>query len=128
MERGLQGRYETTSAVGEKILAFVTAPLPPYPPIDWTPELRNKFDSALLADGLLDSVSDLLPDTSLFHGTSITPYRGRLHQPQEAPPGYVPGKLRLWTAKAPPILGCWLFPARIGRNSIFRCRIARIFP
>lgn len=128
MERGLQGRYETTSAVGEKIQVFVPAPLPPHPPIDWTPELRNKFDSALLAVGRLDSVSDLLPDTSLFHGTSITPYPGRQHQPPEAPPGSVPCKLTPVTAIAPPISGCWLLQARIGRNSIFRCRIARIFP
>jgi Fic family protein len=52
--------------VGEKVQAFVPAPLPPRPPIDWTPELRNKFDQALLALGRLDSVSTLLPDTSLF--------------------------------------------------------------
>jgi Fic family protein len=52
--------------VGEKARAFVPAPLPPRPPIDWTPELRGKFDQALLALGRLDSVSTLLPDTSLF--------------------------------------------------------------
>jgi Fic family protein len=52
--------------VGEKAQAFVPAPLPPRPPIDWTPELRSKFDQALLALGRLDSVSTLLPDTSLF--------------------------------------------------------------
>ncbi|BCO07649.1 hypothetical protein GF1_00250 [Desulfolithobacter dissulfuricans] len=56
----------TISTVGEKAQAFVPAPLPPRPPIDWTPELRNKFDQALLALGRLDSVSTLLPDTSLF--------------------------------------------------------------
>jgi Fic family protein len=54
------------STVGEKAQAFVPAPLPPRPPIDWTPELRSKFDQALLALGRLDSVSTLLPDTSLF--------------------------------------------------------------
>ncbi len=54
------------STVGEKAKAFIPAPLPPSPPIDWTPELRNKFDQALLALGRLDSVSTLLPDTSLF--------------------------------------------------------------
>ncbi len=52
--------------MGEKAQAFVPAPLPPRPPIDWTPELRSKFDQALLALGRLDSVSTLLPDTSLF--------------------------------------------------------------
>ncbi len=66
MKRELQGRYVTISTVGEKVQAFVPAPLPPCPPIDWTPELRNKFDQALLALGRLDSVSTLLPDTSLF--------------------------------------------------------------
>ncbi len=46
--------------------AFVPAPLPPQPPIDWTPELRMKFDQALVALGRLDSVTQLLPDTSHF--------------------------------------------------------------
>jgi Fic family protein len=66
MKRKLQGRYVTISTVDEKAQAFVPAPLPPRPPIDWTPELRSKFDQALLALGRLDSVSTLLPDTSLF--------------------------------------------------------------
>ena len=66
MKRDLQGRYVTVSTVGEAVRAFVPAPLPPRPPIEWTPELRSKFDQALLALGRLDSVSTLLPDTSLF--------------------------------------------------------------
>jgi len=66
MKRELQGKYVTISTVGERAQAFVPAPLPPRPPIDWTPELRSKFDQALLALGRLDSVSSLLPDTSLF--------------------------------------------------------------
>lgn len=66
MKRKLQGHYVTISTVGEKAEAFVPAPLPPDPPIEWTPELRGKFDQALLALGRLDSVSALLPDTGLF--------------------------------------------------------------
>jgi cell filamentation protein, protein adenylyltransferase len=66
MKRELQGHYVTISTVGEKAQAFVPAPLPPLPPIAWTPELRGKFDQALLALGRLDSVALLLPDTSLF--------------------------------------------------------------
>ncbi|NMA46803.1 MAG: Fic family protein [Lentisphaerae bacterium] len=66
MKRGLQGRYITITTLGEKAQAFVPKPLPPHPPIAWTPELRSKFDQALLALGRLDSVSTLLPDTSLF--------------------------------------------------------------
>lgn len=66
MKRKLQGHYVTISTVGEKAQAFVPAPLPPSPPIEWTPALRTKFDQALLALGRLDSVSVLLPDTGLF--------------------------------------------------------------
>lgn len=66
MKREIQGHYVTTSTAGEKVRAFVPAPLPPCPPVVWTAELRGKFDQALLALGRLDSVSVLLPDTSLF--------------------------------------------------------------
>lgn len=66
MKRELQGKYVTISTAGEKVQAFLPAPLPPRPPIEWTSELRSKFDQALLALGRLDSVSTLLPDTSLF--------------------------------------------------------------
>ncbi|MDR4481784.1 MAG: Fic family protein [Nitrospirales bacterium] len=66
MKRDLQGHYVTMTTTGENVQAFVPTPLPPHPPIDWTPDLRNKFDQALLALGRLDSVSTLLPDTSIF--------------------------------------------------------------
>jgi len=66
MKRDLQGHYVTLTATGENVQAFVPDPLPPRPPIDWTPDLRSKFDQALLALGRLDSVSTLLPDTSIF--------------------------------------------------------------
>jgi Fic family protein len=66
MKRELQGHYVTVSTAGERAQAFVPLSLPPNPPIDWTPGLRSKFDRALLALGRLDSVSVLLPDTSLF--------------------------------------------------------------
>ncbi|MBW2108613.1 MAG: Fic family protein [Deltaproteobacteria bacterium] len=66
MKRELQGHYVTISTAGEEARAFVPAPLPPKPPIEWTPELRGKFDQALLALGRLDSISTFLPDISLF--------------------------------------------------------------
>ena len=66
MKRKLQGQYVTISTVGEKVRAFVPAPLPPSPSIEWAPDLRNKFDQALLALGRLDSISTFLPETSLF--------------------------------------------------------------
>lgn len=66
MKRTLQGHYVTVSTVGEQAEAFVPTPLPPQPPIDWSPALRGKFDEALLMLGRLDGVSTLLPDISLF--------------------------------------------------------------
>jgi Fic family protein len=66
MQRGPQGKYVTISTVGEAARAFVPAPLPPEPPIVWIPDLHGKFDEAMLALGRLDSVSTLLPDTSIF--------------------------------------------------------------
>ncbi len=66
MKRALQGKYVAISTVEERAQAFIPAPLPPHPPIEWTPDLRSKFDQALLSLGRLDSVSTLLPDTSLF--------------------------------------------------------------
>jgi len=62
MKRALQGHYEVISKTGEKAQAFVPANLPPSPIIEWTPELRNRFDNALLALGRLDSVSTLPPE------------------------------------------------------------------
>ena len=66
MKRELQGHYVTISTVGEETRAFVPTPLPPDPPIEWTPELRSKFDQALLALGRLDSILTFLPDISLL--------------------------------------------------------------
>ncbi len=66
MKRDPQGRYVTISTVGEQAQAFLPTPLPPVPPIEWTVGLREKYEQALLAIGRLDSVSTLLPETSLF--------------------------------------------------------------
>jgi Fic family protein len=67
MQRGHTGRYVTISSVGgERVQSFVPDPLPPSPPLDIAPALREKLDSALVALGRLDAVSTLLPDTQLF--------------------------------------------------------------
>lgn len=66
MQRSLQGRYITISTVGETAQAYIPLPLPPSPPIEWSPVLRDKLDQAMLALGRLDSVTILLPDISLF--------------------------------------------------------------
>ncbi len=65
MQRPPPGRTVTVSAAGERFGAFVPAPLPPKPPIDWTPALRRRFDDALVALGRLDAVSALLPNAAL---------------------------------------------------------------
>ena len=66
MKRQLQGHYLPISTVGEKAKAFVPDPLPPNPPIEWSPELLGAFDAALVALGRLDSASTMLPSTPLF--------------------------------------------------------------
>jgi Fic family protein len=71
MERSLQGKYVIISTVGETARAFVPAPLPPAPDIEWSPELRHHFEQAHLALGRLDSIASLLPDTGLFLYTYV---------------------------------------------------------
>jgi len=66
MRRPLPGKYVTVSTAGEPFRAFVPAPLPPKPGVDWTPALRRRFDDALLALGRLDAITSLLPNASLL--------------------------------------------------------------
>ncbi|MDR2891716.1 MAG: Fic family protein [Deltaproteobacteria bacterium] len=66
MKRQLQGYYLPISTAGETAKAFVPNPLPPEPPIEWSPELLAAFDSAQLALGRLDGAGAMLPSTSLF--------------------------------------------------------------
>ena len=61
------GEYQTISTVGgEACRAFIPSPLPPDPGLVFDSEMHELEDSALLSLGRLDSVSTLLPDTSLF--------------------------------------------------------------
>ncbi len=66
MKRKMQGSYRSVTTAGETVRAFIPAPLPPVPPIEWSEELRAKFDRALMALGRLDSASALVPDIGLF--------------------------------------------------------------
>ena len=66
MTRGKTGRYETTSAGGEEVRAFIPAPLPPDPAIAIDQGLQLLLEQAALSLGRLDSLSTLLPDTGLF--------------------------------------------------------------
>ncbi len=66
MQRGEIGRYEVTSIGGERVRAFVPAPLPPNPALVLDGPLQQVLESAVLALGRLDGVSTLLPDEALF--------------------------------------------------------------
>jgi Fic family protein len=66
MNRGSTGTFEPSVAAGEACRAFVPAPLPPAPALQIEPALQERLDEAHLALGRLDSISTLLPETSVF--------------------------------------------------------------
>ncbi|MCZ7616775.1 MAG: Fic family protein [Myxococcota bacterium] len=66
MQRPPPGTYVEVGTAGERFQAFVPAPLPPDPPIVWSPALRRRFDDALLALGRLDALSAHLPNAALL--------------------------------------------------------------
>ena len=67
MKRESTGRYEVASVGGERVEAFVPAPLPPVdPPLVFDGALHEALEQAFLALGRLDGVSTLLPDPALF--------------------------------------------------------------
>jgi Fic family protein len=66
MNRGPTGHFEETTTTGERVRAFVPAPLPPTPPLDLSGEGQARLDAAMLACGRLDGVSALLPEPDLF--------------------------------------------------------------
>ena len=66
MRRPTPGSYVEVATAGERFKAFVPAPLPPDPPIVWSPVLRRRFDDALVALGRLDALSVHLPNAALL--------------------------------------------------------------
>lgn len=66
MKRTHTGDYEITAVAGERVKAFIPAPLPPVPGIDISPELQQSHDQALIAVGELNSLTSFLPDYSLL--------------------------------------------------------------
>jgi Fic family protein len=66
MHRPSPGKYVEVAAAGERFKAFVPVPLPPEPPLAWSPGLRRRFDDALLALGRLDALTAHLPNASLL--------------------------------------------------------------
>lgn len=66
MKRGLGGRYDTTSTVGETVRAFVPHALPPEPPAELGGARALLLEKALVACGRLDGITALLPHPQLF--------------------------------------------------------------
>ena len=66
MRRRVTGRYEITGVGGERVRAFVPAPLPPRPALALGGPLQQALEQSHLALGRLDALSTLLPDTGLF--------------------------------------------------------------
>ena len=68
MQRGEVGRYESASAGGEQVRAFVPLPLPlpPNPALVLDGSLQQMLETATLALGRLDAISTLLPDDAIF--------------------------------------------------------------
>ncbi len=66
MKRKRRGQYVTISLARKKAQAFIPIALPPRPPVAWTPELRIRYDNALLALGRLDCIATFLSDNTLL--------------------------------------------------------------
>jgi len=59
------GTLVETSAGGERVRAYVPAPLPPVPPLDLG-QFMHVYERAMAAVGRLDGVTTILPSTPLF--------------------------------------------------------------
>jgi Fic family protein len=71
VKRASVGRYITAVAGGEKVRAFVPAPLVPLPALKITGKARAALDQALLALGRLDGAAATLPDVQLLLYTFV---------------------------------------------------------
>lgn len=66
MQRGTLGQWQTSIAGGETVRAFVPAPLPPEPPLQFDAPRQQRLEQALLALGRLDAIAALLPEPDIF--------------------------------------------------------------
>lgn len=66
MKRDATGSFRVTTTAGERVRAFVPAPLPPTPALEITGPRQLLLEKATLAVGRLDSISTFLPDPHLF--------------------------------------------------------------
>jgi hypothetical protein len=49
LKRGVTGTYEVSTLAGERVRAFIPAPLPPTPPLKFDSHLQQRLEAALLA-------------------------------------------------------------------------------
>lgn len=66
MKRGATGRFDVTQAGRERVEAFIPAPLPPSPPLQFAGSFRQALEPALVALGRLDGIAALIPDPALI--------------------------------------------------------------
>ena len=66
MHRGSTGSYEISTVGGEQVRAFIPAPLPPEPPLEFSRVRQRRLERATLALGRLDSITLLLPEPDIF--------------------------------------------------------------
>ncbi len=66
MRRGPTGTLVTVSTPGERVEAFVPAPLPPSPPLVIDGRRQRRLERAQIACGRLDALTTLLPQPDLF--------------------------------------------------------------
>ncbi len=71
MRRGLTGTFTPIVHEGHAGRAFIPHPLPPDPPLMWTPALRRQVELAIHALGGLDNITTLLPDPDIFLYTYV---------------------------------------------------------
>jgi Fic family protein len=69
--RSRAGRFVVQQTGAEGFAAFIPAPLPPNPPIEYTPAIHKALESASRALGRLDGITLLLPDPGLFLYTYV---------------------------------------------------------
>ena len=63
MDRPIPGRYQVTSAGGERVRTFIPASLPPRPPLDLAGRLLRSLEAASVALGRLEGATQLLEPT-----------------------------------------------------------------
>ncbi len=71
MRRGLTGEFVPIVHEGREGQAFVPKPLPPEPPLKFTPDLRKQMELAVHALGGLDNITTLLPEPDIFLYTYV---------------------------------------------------------